>query len=460
LFDTAFNVAEVQKSAVVSPRLVRDVDGGVSFVQTGSSHDPALVETRNESFNASEFASDGVKPVINAIDNMTEELKAEELLDIEQHEWCINETEKYYWEAEHKKRDIKVLESKIKRLEHANKMRDDELGRIDEQNTTLLQEMDEALDIRVDESAVWTAARAQDVQAMGVLNETNVVLNKFFKNNSIDLKAPEMAGAPQTSLLQGGRQPGLPEMEIDEDQAPETTSKDAGSRRQDSRVIIDMLTMLYDNLDMEIRVADTSENKSVADYNAYVNDSKAMLAAFITSKTNLEEAKATDLGTIDQLEGMVDVEEGELGAIEDYRERIAPNCDWIMRAFDQRLKQRAEEMAGLVDAKALLAGANPAALLSQTTEVEKATLRSVDVNHASTDEILDSLDEDKAKWTSKARVAQLIARHKMFTTKVAPRKSHGHPKPGVTVDDTSAAPDAAPAGEEKVARRVALRGSN
>lgn len=284
---------------------------------------------------------------------------------------------------------------------------------------------------------------------MSVLNETNVVLNAFFKNNSIDLKAAESAGAPQTFV-----QVRQPKFEISEDQAPDTvaTGETYGGRRQDSRVIIDMLTMLFDNLDAEIRGADVAENKSIADYEAYVNDSKAMLAAWVTSKTNLEEAKATDLGTIDQLEGMVDVEEGELGAIEDYRERIRPNCEWIMRAFDGRLKQRQEEMDGLVDAKALLAGANPAALLSRTTAVQKASSQLVDVNRASTDELLDSLDEDTAHWTSKARVAQLIARHKMFTTKVAPRKTHGHPKPGVAVDDVAPA-------AEKVARVGGLRGS-
>jgi hypothetical protein len=443
LFDTAFNVAEVQKSARVSPRLVKEV---MSFVQIRSREEPA------EDFNASEFAESGVAPVLTAIDNMTEELKAEEALDIEQNTWCINETEKYYWEAEHKKRDIKVLESKIKRLEHSNKMRDDELARIDEQNTTLLQEMDDALAIRVDENSVYAAARDKDVQAMSVLNETNHVLNAFFKNNSLDLNAEEGAGAPQTftqTLLQRGRrQPGLPEFEVSADQAPDTvaTGEEYGGRRQDNRVVIDMLSMLYDNLDAEIRGADLAENKSKADYEAYVNDSKAMLATWVTSKTNLEEAKATDLSTIDQLEGMVDVEEGELGAIEDYRERIRPNCEWIMRAFDGRLQQRADEMNGLVDAKALLAGANPAALLSRTTEVQKTATKLVDVKHASTDELLDSLDADKEKWTSKARVAQLIARHKMFTTKVAPRKAHGHPKPGVAVDDTSTAETAARAG--------------
>merc|ERR1719316_1354061 len=104
-----------------------------------------------------------------------------------------------------------------------------------------------------------------------------------------------------------------------------------------------------------------------------------------------------------------------------------------------RLQKREQEMRGLGDAKAQLLGAadGVGTLLTTKTKTQVAAAdSSLNIDTASTDQLLSSLDDDQKKWAQKARVAELVARHKMFTTKVAPRKSHGAPKPGVTVDET------------------------
>jgi len=42
---------------------------------------------------------------------------------------------------------------------------------------------------------------------------------------------------------------------------------------------------------------------------------------------------------------------------ESYRESLKPKCDWMKGAFDTRRSKRREEMDGLLEAKASLAGA-------------------------------------------------------------------------------------------------------
>merc|ERR1719482_2477703 len=39
-----------------------------------------------------------------------------------------------------------------------------------------------------------------------------------------------------------------------------------------------------------------------------------------------------------------------------YQKKITPDCDWILKAFDQRADARAAEMGGLTTAKEFLAG--------------------------------------------------------------------------------------------------------
>merc|ERR1719389_103313 len=251
---------------------------------------------------------------------------------------------------------------------------------------------------------------------------------------------PDGAGAPETTLLQKGKK--QPEFEISADQAPETvaTNTSYGGRNQQTKAIVDLLVYLRDDTEWEIQKSDDAENASLTDYNNYVNRSQETMASWLQTKTNLETSNAADLVTQGEHEDLLATTEDMLASVEAYLLRIKPNCDWINQAFEMRLQKREQEMRGLGDAKAQLLGASAdgvGTLLTTKTKTQVAAAdSSLNIDTASTDQLLSSLDDDQKKWAQKARVAELVARHKMFTTKVAPRKSHGAPKPGVQVDET------------------------
>merc|ERR1719389_925031 len=252
---------------------------------------------------------------------------------------------------------------------------------------------------------------------------------------------PDGAGAPETTLLQKGKK--QPEFEISADQAPETvaTNTSYGGRNQQTKAIVDLLVYLRDDTEWEIQKADDAENASLTDYNNYVNRSQETMASWLQTKTNLETSNAADLVTKGEHEDLKSTTEDTLAAVEAYLLRIKPNCDWISQAFEMRLQKREQEMRGLGDAKAQLLGASAdgvGTLLTAKTKTQVVDAdKAMNIDTASTDQLLDSLDDDQKHWAQKARVAELKARHKMYQTKVAPRKSHGAPKPGVTVDETA-----------------------
>jgi hypothetical protein len=404
----------------------------------------ALVQAHKDDgdgeLNVTQAMQDATKPVVDEIDVMTDDLKAEELLDIENRDWCINETGHYtYQKEEVLEYEIDVLNNKIARVEHRIERRDADIASIVAKNVTLIKEMDDALGIRADENAAYITARGDDVKAVEVLNSTLDALSEFYENNGLEMDTiPDGAGAPETTLLQGGKQP---EFEISADQAPETATGNSsyGGQGQATKAIFDLLQYLVDDTEWEIQKSDDAENKSLTDYNEYVARSKDTLASWLQMKTDMEVANAADLVTIGEHQDLVATTQDMLTSVINYLARIKPNCDWINQAFPLRLKKREQEMRGLADAKAQLLGASAegvGALLAAKTQVATAEA-SINVDTASTDDILNSLDDDQKVWDQKARVAELVARHKMFTTKVAPRKSHGAPKPGVHVDDTS-----------------------
>merc|ERR1719201_1109572 len=323
---------------------------------------------------------------------------------------------------------------------HRISKREDDVARLIQLNETLIQEMDDALGIRADENAAYITAREDDVKAVEVLNETMEALSEFYENNGLEMDTiPDGAGAPETVLVQKGKQP---EFEISADQAPETvaTNTSYGGRSQQTKVIFDLLQYLVDDTEWEIQKADDAENASLTDYNTYVNRSKGTLASWLQRKTNLEVANAADLVTKGEHEDLRLTTQDTLEAVIDYMALIKPNCDWIGQAFEMRLQKREQEMRGLGDAKAQLLGASAdgvGTLLTTKTKTQVAAAdTSINIDTASTDQLLTSLDDDQKRWAQKARLAELVARHKMFLTKVAPRKSHGAPKPGVQVDET------------------------
>jgi len=406
----------------------------------------SLVQAKDEpasELNVTKAMQDAAAPVVAEIDKMRDDLKAEELLDIENRDWCINETGHYkYQKEEVLEYAINVLNGKIARLEHRIAKREEDVERIVEKNATLIQEMDDALGIRADENAAYITAREDDVKAVEVLNQTIDALTEFYDNNGLEMDTiPDGAGAPETTFIQT-KTSKQPEFEISADQAPETvgTNNSYGGQSQATKAIVDLLVYLREDTEWEIEKSDNAENASLTDYNNYVNRSEATLASWLQMKTNLEEENAADLVTKGENEDLKSTTEDTLASVEAYLLRIKPNCDWISQAFEMRLQKREQEMRGLGDAKAQLLGASAdgvGALVTAKTKTQVVDAdKAMNIDTASTDQLLDSLDDDQKHWAQKARVAELKARHKMYQTKVAPRKSHGAPKPGVHVDET------------------------
>ena len=84
-----------------------------------------------EPLNVTKAMEDATKPVVDEIDVMTDDLKAEELLDIENRDWCINETGHYtYQKEEVLEYEIDVLNNKIARVEHRIERRDADIASI------------------------------------------------------------------------------------------------------------------------------------------------------------------------------------------------------------------------------------------------------------------------------------------------------------------------------------------
>jgi len=295
---------------------------------------------------------------IAAIDKMTIVLKAEEKEDIEQRDWCKEETFKneqeasrYAYKVEKFNAKITKLNLKVEELEIANQrtiaLIADTTGNIESMETQ-----------RIDDHKVYEATKADDEGAAELLGAAIESMSAFYENK-------ESASMLQKSAKQE------PEFAIDEDAAPDASFSDAGQNSGEAGGIVTLMTMIKEDLEDEIALGTKTEIEAQTNFEKELTDAKILKANLLSKKTNLEADIVDKTKQIADIEVLKEGDEQLLVEEREYLASIKPDCDFILNAFDNRRETRAQEMDGLWDAKTTLQGASePEAMVDVSTRDE------------------------------------------------------------------------------------------
>jgi len=300
--------------------------------------------------------------VIEEIDKMIEELKAEEKEDIKQRDWCKDE----YQENSEEKAEVKwliknneamivkltgVIEKLVEEIEETVKTIDETKKQIEEMEIARKAEHDE-----------FKIAKKDDEDAIALLEKAKKVLGEYYEKEGIDMGPIEGS----SKLLQE------PEFAISKDQAPDATFKAKGHRKNQSKGIISILTMIIEDLEAEIKNGIKEEVAAQTEFEKNVDAAKKLIESLEEKKTNLEEDKAETEQKRDDEEETKKSNEEKLALNEEYLKSIKPDCDWMLNSFDERVAKRKAEMNGLVTAKEYLAGAAPPTMMQDSITFDKA----------------------------------------------------------------------------------------
>merc|ERR1719183_434347 len=166
-----------------------------------------------------------------------------------------------------------------------------------------------------------------------------------------------------------------PGFESSADDAPDASFTNKGSNKNASKNILSLFSYIIEDLYDELSNEKKAEAKSHEEFEA----EKATAEKLVE---DLEEKKVTLEGIIskrqeDKKNENVDMKEnnGDRDNELKYQAKIKPDCDWILKAFDQRAEARAAEMDGLSTAKEFLAGKT--ALLQSNSKFDDPTLPSL-----------------------------------------------------------------------------------
>lgn len=159
-----------------------------------------------------------------------------------------------------------------------------------------------------------------------------------------------------------------PVFDVSADQAPDADFSGKGKRKNESKGIVQMLTMIIEDLDDEIKNGMKAEEGAQLEYEELHKAASKYQSELEAKEVNLEESIARRGQDKSDEEQTKMNNEADLKDEQDYKAHIKPDCDWIIGAFTKRADKRTAEHNGLVQAKEFLAGYQPALLEQKSTK--------------------------------------------------------------------------------------------
>merc|ERR1719460_1176178 len=285
--------------------------------------------------------------VIKAIDEMLKTLQEEGADDLAKKTQCLDEYQEITktvkdldWQIKNNLAKIAKLE---KLIELRTKEREETIAKIKETKAYMKDITDE----RKEENEAYLQAKKDDEDAKALLEKAKDAFTKFYKEQGV--KMGPIQGS--VKLLQEE-----PAFERSADDAPDATFSKKGNNKVQGKGIVSLFDYIIEDLEDELANEKKAEAKSQEEYEAEMATAQKLV-------DDLEEKKVTLEGIIakrkeDKEEENKDMKENnkDRDAELKYEAKIKPDCDWILKAFDQRAEARAAEAAGLTSAKEFLAG--------------------------------------------------------------------------------------------------------
>jgi len=279
--------------------------------------------------------------VIEEIDVLLKQLKEEEKADIEHRDWCKDETFKNEQEAARYEYKIRKTEAHEIRLQGQLEELETLLSKTVEEITNTNEEIQKMEDERIAEHEAFLQAKSDDEGAVKLLKKAIESLSAFYRNN------------PPAAFLQN-KDPKFG----DEDTAPDATFADKNKSSGENKGIVAILEMLQEDLEAEISNGIKKESEAHGDFEGAMKKAKNVLKSLLEKKANLKQSIIDTNANIDEKQKDIEDLNDLLTDEKDYLAEIKPDCDWILQEFQGRREKRAEEMEGLVEGKAMLAGAS------------------------------------------------------------------------------------------------------
>merc|ERR1719375_1731970 len=270
------------------------------------------------------------------MDKFMEELKKQQKDEYEKNEYCKKEIDANEDMTKVKTHEKEDLEDKETELGTTIKVLTEEIDALNAEVAEMQVSLKRAGEDRKAENQDFQAQVADQRAVMNILNKVLARLKMFYEKKS---------------LAQTGQEPGAAV------EAPPPKPKEyhksggAGSALQ-------LIAMIIEDAKREEAELVLSEQDAQEAYASFVQETNSCLAACETSISEKTEAKSVAESDKAETEASLLTVEQELTSLKDLNIGLHADCDFLLENFEIRQTARKEEMDAIVEAKAILSGAD------------------------------------------------------------------------------------------------------
>jgi len=284
--------------------------------------------------------------VLSMIDQMIENLRAEEKDDIEHRERCQNGATKNGARLDDLAAEHEKLTEKLKMLADKAQEHLENVERLEGEIKSTKKELESRTELRNEEREQFEKALKDDIDSVALMKAAIGALKKFYDKNKKDF-----------SLLVSRREP---EYSEDPDVAPDVAWKKGsyGGKKGGTQNVVFVITSLIEDLEIEIKNSRKLDKEAQEEYEKDREDMESVLK-------EQQEGAAASTKMVAQLKEKMERKQAELNRAEREQEEqtevkgsLDEDCGWIEKEFESRRQQRKAEIDGLDEAKSLLAGAD------------------------------------------------------------------------------------------------------
>jgi len=315
--------------------------------------------------------------VLGMIDQMVEQLKKEQSNDDAQKKFCDDDLAKSEQSKADTEEAIANSKAAIEEAKDASAATAAEIADLQAEVKALDKAVADATEQRKEEHGDFLQYQTEMNAAMQLIEKAKNRLFKFYRpelhkeapkkeltdeekilaasgrSDMIATEAPEyIAGTTQTVFAQIKSDSGATP-------PPPPATWDAYQKKDGkSNGVIALMEMLAKELDGDMTEAEHEEETSQKDYEGLMSSSQARRGEAVASITNKEAAKADLDVKIESTKEQQTSQEAELMNVNGYIANLHSSCDFLIANYDMRKAARSNEIDSLVNAKAVLSGAN------------------------------------------------------------------------------------------------------
>jgi predicted nucleic acid-binding Zn-ribbon protein len=309
--------------------------------------------------------------VLKMIDDMVKHLDQEQKDDDTQLNWCNAEIDANNDKEKALKGNIADLSAELDELAERIKQAEADIAQLKSNIEATEKASADATEQRKKENAAYVQSTTELTAALQLINKAKNRLQKYYNpalykpppqrelteeeriaqnmGEVLPTEAPKMIAGTNIAVNLIAKKPAA---------APGTWEGDRKNKGAQSGGVVALMDMLTRDLEMQMQDVEADEKVAQRDYEKLIADGKESVAKDSATLTGEEGAKADAETRANDAKNERRLKHEELMAVQKYIGELHGNCDFLIQNYDFRKTARSQERDSLMNAKAVLSGAN------------------------------------------------------------------------------------------------------